>query len=71
MLALALVLSACSSDPEPKKTKAADPPSAERVPPTPPPPPEPSRLSGRMGKPDGPVFAVKIDNTGRRTRRPG
>ena len=30
---------------------------------TPPPPPQPSRLSGRLGKPDGPVYAVKIDNT--------
>jgi len=65
VLALALVLSACSSDPEPKKTKAADTPSPSASPSTPPPPPEPSRLSGRMGKPDGPVYAVKIDNTGK------
>jgi hypothetical protein len=65
VLALALVLSACSSDPEPKQTKAADPRSPSASPSTPPPPPEPSRLSGRMGKPNGPVYAVKIDNTGK------
>jgi hypothetical protein len=60
----ALVLSACSSDPEPRKSTARDTsspsPSAST---TPPPPPEPSVLSGRMGRPDGPVYAVKIDNT--------
>ncbi len=66
VLALALVLSACSSDPEPKTTKAAaDTPSPSSSTTTPPPPPEPSRLSGRMGKPNGPVYAVKIDNTGK------
>jgi hypothetical protein len=30
---------------------------------TPPPPPKPSLLSGRLGRADGPVYAVKIDNT--------
>ena len=66
LLALSLVLSACSSDAEPQKqTKAADTPSPSATTSTPPPPPEPSRLSGRMGKPNGPVYAVKIDNTGK------
>jgi hypothetical protein len=64
ILGLALVISACSSDPEPRRTTAKDtatPSPSEST--TPPPPPEPSLLSGRMGKPNGPVFAVKIDNT--------
>ena len=67
LLGLSLVLSACSSDAEPKQeTKAADrTPSPSATTSTPPPPPEPSRLSGRMGKPNGPVYAVKIDNTGK------
>lgn len=30
---------------------------------SPPAPPQPSRLSGRLGRPNGPVYAVKIDNT--------
>jgi len=66
VLGLALVLTACSSDPEPKKTRAvgSPSPSASATTSTPPPPPEPSRLSGRMGKPNGPVYAVKVDNTG-------
>ena len=66
VLGLALVLTACSSGSEPKKTRAVESPSpsASAVSSTPPPPPEPSRLSGRMGKPNGPVYAVKVDNTG-------
>lgn len=63
-LTLALALSACSSG-SPKQTQPADSPSpsASSATSTPPPPPQPSRLSGRMGKPNGPVYAVKIDNT--------
>lgn len=64
VLALALLLPACSSDSGKKATKPADTPSpSATTPTTPPPPPEPSRLSGRMGKPNGPVYAVKVDNT--------
>jgi hypothetical protein len=62
LLVVPLVLAACSSDPEPRKTTARDTSSPE-------PsvsvstPPEPSLLSGRLGLPDQPVFAVKVDNT--------
>ncbi len=65
LTALALALSACSSGAAgPKATSVATPaPSSSPSTPTPPPPPQPSRLSGRLGKTDGPVFAVKIDNT--------
>jgi hypothetical protein len=65
VLGLVLALSACSSDAEPGKTTAKDTRSPSAAPSTPPPPPKPSLLSGRMGKPNGPVFAVKIDNTAR------
>lgn len=62
LLGAALVLSACSSDPEPQ---ADEPPaSATSTPPTPTPTPTPtSVLSGRVGLMDGRVLAVKIDNT--------
>jgi Protein of unknown function (DUF3048) N-terminal domain/Protein of unknown function (DUF3048) C-terminal domain len=63
VLALALVLTACSSDPQPKARAAVDTPTPSATTSTPPPPPQPSRLSGRMGKTDGPVYAVKVDNT--------
>ena len=63
-LAAALVLSACSSDPKPKTQAAESPTPTPSATSTPPPPPQPSRLSGRMGKTDGPVYAVKLDNTG-------
>lgn len=64
VLALALLLPACSShDSSQKTTKPADSPSASATTSTPPPPPEPSRLSGRMGQPNGPIYAVKVDNT--------
>jgi Protein of unknown function (DUF3048) N-terminal domain/Protein of unknown function (DUF3048) C-terminal domain len=57
-----LALTACSHG----ATKAVR-PAAESTSPTPtaspPPPPKPSLLSGRVGKTDGPVYAVKIDNT--------
>jgi hypothetical protein len=61
LLSAALVLTACSSDPPPKEESA---PKASSTSPTPTPTPTlPSLLSGRMGKPNGPVLAVKIDNT--------
>ncbi|HEU4911522.1 MAG TPA: DUF3048 domain-containing protein [Actinomycetes bacterium] len=62
-LGLALVLTACSSDAEPGRTTARDTSTPSVTPTTPPPPPQPSTLSGRMGREDQPVFAVKIDNT--------
>jgi hypothetical protein len=64
VLGLALVLTACSSNDAAKKTTHAEStssPSATTS--SPPPPPQPSRLSGRLGKPNGPVYAVKVDNT--------
>jgi hypothetical protein len=64
-LGFSLALSACSSDPEPKRAHASvQTPTPSATTSTPPPPPVPSRLSGRMGKADGPVYAVKVDNTG-------
>ena len=62
LLGAALVLAACSSDPEPEKAAPSTSPPATSPSPTPTPPP-PSLLSGRVGKPDGPVLAVKFDNT--------
>ncbi|MCY7373841.1 MAG: DUF3048 domain-containing protein [Spirochaetaceae bacterium] len=62
LLALTTVLTACSSDPEPDQTTAKDTSSPEPSVSTSA-PPVPSLLSGRMGRPDQPVFAVKIDNT--------
>ena len=64
LLAASLTLAACSGDAEPKATKEKPSPSpSASESSTPPPPPEPSLLSGRMGVPNGPVYAVKIDNT--------
>ncbi len=64
LLAASLALAACSGDPESKATRAKPSPSpSASESSTPPPPPEPSLLSGRMGAPNGPVYAVKIDNT--------
>ncbi len=66
VLAASLVLSACSSGDDRKETgqAAAPTPSPSATTSSPPPaPPEPSRLSGRMGRADGPVYAVKVDNT--------
>ncbi len=61
---MALLLSACSSGSDGKKaTRPADTSSPSATTSSPPPPPEPSRLSGRMGREDGPVYAVKVDNT--------
>lgn len=64
LLAASLTLAACSGDPEQKATRAKPTPTpSTSESSTPPPPPEPSLLSGRMGVEDGPVYAVKIDNT--------
>jgi hypothetical protein len=63
LLATTLALAACSSDPEPRTKAKPSPSPSESESSTPPPPPEPSLLSGRMGVPNGPVYAVKIDNT--------
>ncbi len=64
LFAAALLVGACSSDPDPEP--AAEPASQtpSTTSPTPTPTPTlPSLLAGRKGKPNGPVFAVKIDNT--------
>ena len=64
LLGFALVLTACSShDSPPKKHHTAASPSPTATTSTPPPPPQPSHLAGRLGAPNGPVYAVKIDNT--------
>jgi hypothetical protein len=65
LLAAALILGACSSDPEPKEAEPAAPsqtPSTASPTPTPT-PTLPSLLAGRRGMPNGPILAVKIDNT--------
>jgi len=65
LLGTALLLGACSSDPEPEKADAAPSQSPSTASPTPTPTPTlPSLLAGRRGKPNGPILAVKIDNTG-------
>lgn len=59
-----LLLSACSGGSDTKSVKPADSPSpTPSASSSPPPPPEPSLLSGRVGRPNGPVYAVKVDNT--------
>lgn len=63
LLTASLALAACSSDPEPQTKPKPNPSPSASESSTPPPPPEPSLLSGRMGVPNGPVYAVKIDNT--------
>ena len=64
LLAGSLALAACSGDDPAPRTKAkASPSPTQSESSTPPPPPEPSFLAGRMGVPNGPVYAVKIDNT--------
>ncbi len=64
LLGAVLLLGACSSDPEPKADPPAGSPSSESATPTPTPTPTPtSLLAGRVGLMDGPVLAVKIDNT--------
>ena len=62
LLGAALLVGACSSDPEPKADNPTE--SATSTSPTPTPTPTPtSLLAGRVGLLDGPVLAVKIDNT--------
>jgi hypothetical protein len=66
LLLAPLALSACSHG----ATNAVKPATTASTSPaptssSPPPPPKPSLLSGREGKVDGPVYAVKIDNTTR------
>jgi hypothetical protein len=64
LLGAALLLGACSSDPEPKQQEAAPSQTPTTASPTPTPTPTlPSLLAGRRGKPNGPILAVKIDNT--------
>ncbi len=65
VLGASLVLSACSSGDGKKTTRPAESPTPSATTSSPPPPPEPTRLSGRMGRADGPVYAVKVDNTGK------
>lgn len=66
LLALPLALSGCSSGTA-AAVKRADPtpPTPTSASPTPPAPPQRSVLSGRLGLKDGPVYAVKVDNTTR------
>ena len=63
LVAVAMLVSGCSGD-EPKATKStavqADPTPS---PTTPPPPPKPATLTGREDHRDGPILAVKLDNT--------
>jgi hypothetical protein len=65
LLLASLALAACSHD-ETKAVKPADSPSPTPATTSPSPSPTPpalSLLSGRVGKPNGPVYAVKVDNT--------
>jgi Protein of unknown function (DUF3048) N-terminal domain/Protein of unknown function (DUF3048) C-terminal domain len=64
LLIAPLALSACSHSATKavKPAKESSSPSATSVSPL---PPKPSLLSGRVGKVDGPVYAVKVDNTTR------
>jgi hypothetical protein len=65
LLALPLALSGCSSGTA-AAVKAADPTAApSSAGPSTPAPPHRSVLAGRLGAKDGPVYAVKVDNTGR------
>ena len=63
LLIAPLALSACSHGPEARAVGSPPETSPSATRSTPPPPPKPSLLSGRVGKVDGPVYAVKIDNT--------
>jgi hypothetical protein len=62
LLIAPLALSACSHN-ETKAVKPAESASPDTTTSSPPAPPERSLLSGRLGKVDGPVYAVKVDNT--------
>jgi hypothetical protein len=65
LLIAPLALTACSgSDPKAVKPADSSSPTPTTTSPTPTPtPPALSLLSGRTGKKDGPVYAVKVDNT--------
>jgi hypothetical protein len=65
LLIAPLALTACSgSDPKAVKPAESSSPTPTTTSPTPTPtPPALSLLSGRTGKKDGPVYAVKVDNT--------
>jgi hypothetical protein len=65
LLIAPLALTACSgSDPKAVKPAESTSPTPTTTSPTPTPtPPALSLLSGRTGKKDGPVYAVKVDNT--------
>jgi Protein of unknown function (DUF3048) N-terminal domain/Protein of unknown function (DUF3048) C-terminal domain len=65
LLIAPLALSACSHSDTKAVKPAAESPSPVATTTSPPPPPKPSLLSGRVGKVDGPVYAVKVDNTKR------
>jgi hypothetical protein len=62
LLIAPLALSACSHN-ETKAVKPADESPSPDATSSSPAPPERSLLSGRLGKVDGPVYAVKVDNT--------
>jgi hypothetical protein len=66
LLIAPLALTACSGSSEPKAVKAVDSSSPTPTTTSPAPTPTPpalSLLSGRTGKKNGPVYAVKVDNT--------
>lgn len=63
LLIAPLALAACAHSPETKALGHAPLAQAPEEPTPPPTPPSPSLLSGRVGRTDGPVYAVKIDNT--------
>jgi DUF3048 family protein len=65
LLALPLALSGCSSDAAAAKPASDEPAPATTSASASPAPPARSVLSGRLGVPDGPVYAVKVDNTTR------
>jgi hypothetical protein len=68
VLSAALVLAACSSGTQPKTASSSPSSSTSSTSATPTPTPTPtptlaSLLSGRVGKPNGPIFVAKVDNT--------
>lgn len=67
-LAVPLALTACSggsdsSTAAPRHSSSPSPSPSTTTSTPPPAPPKPSLLSGRVGRPNGPVYAVKVDNT--------
>ncbi|MDQ1628797.1 MAG: hypothetical protein QOI54_2541 [Actinomycetota bacterium] len=65
LAALPLALGACSSGRADALRPARPAQGPTQAISTPPPPPAPSVLSGRVGLADGPLYAVKVDNTTR------